>query len=155
MRRTAAIAVTILALIPVAMAADKAKPISPYMRDTGILYLESVDRLSLKCGQTDIADSRCLGAWRSLLDGLEDRITVTLSETTKRPSGDKPYLELLKTVRYVRETYTTRDTEASRAVWGRVYVTCSAYAHTVALNGEMFNGDGGCVTAVKAATEGQ
>jgi hypothetical protein len=129
------------------------KPISPYMQQTGILYLENVDGLTLRCGQTSTADSDCLASWESLMDGLEDRMTITLGDRhAKRPSGDIPYLDLLKIVKYVRRVLVTRDGNGNdKEAWGKAYVKCAAYAHTVALEGTMFDGDGGCEAAIDVA----
>lgn len=60
------------------------KPVSRYMQDVGILYLETVGQLTLDCGRKSIADSDCVSQWESTMDGLEDRIKITLSDTSRK-----------------------------------------------------------------------
>jgi hypothetical protein len=133
--------------------AASAKPVSGYMRDSGVLYLEAVDSLTLKCGQMALSDSDCESNWNQTLDGLEDRINITLSES-KRPSGDKPFWELLRLVRYTRHSYVFVDPGLhTGSAWSHAYIVCASRAHAVALEGEYFNSArDGCETALEAAT---
>jgi hypothetical protein len=122
-------------LILIVVAWGKANsPISAYMRDTGLLYLESVESLTLACGQTSTADSDCLSAWQAQMDGLEDRILIHMPNTR----ADKKYFDLLKTARWMRENWATGDKE-QQGRWGPKYAKCSAYTHTVAMQGELFD----------------
>jgi hypothetical protein len=129
------------------------KRISRYMRDMGILYLEAVEKLTLECGQKSSSDDDCKSRWESTMSSIEDRVDIALSdESRQRSSGDAPYWDLLKNVRYARYFYVIADPEQRKA-WSHAYITCRAYAHTVALEGSYFNGDGGCGTAIDAATQ--
>lgn len=121
------------------------KPLSDYMRRVGILYLEQVEELTTDC------DSDCKGRWSKAMDGIQDRIEITLSES-KRPSGDKPFYELLRSTRWARNTYVESGPDTRKA-WSSVYIRCSAYAHTVAKEGELFDGDGGCDGAIAEASK--
>jgi hypothetical protein len=145
-----------LALLLAASAFGKDKPVKPvvkkpvvssYMRDMGLLYLEELDNLQLRCKVS--SEDGCLSRWESNMDSLEDRITVTLSES-KRPSGDQPYFELLKAARFARK-FNVLAEDHFRSPWVQAQVTCTAYAHTVAIEGELYNGDGGCEDAVHKA----
>ncbi len=87
------------------------------------------------------------------MDSIEDRdrVDIALSDKSRqRSSGDAPYWDLLKTVRYARKFYVIADPEQRKA-WSHAYVTCGAHAHTIALDGD-FNDDGGCGAAIDAAT---
>jgi hypothetical protein len=155
-KATAIISLIAVALIGSAFDMPAAKPasrpVSRYMRDIGILYLERVESLTLDCGKKSTYDSDCMSDWESTMEGLEDRVNVELSDKSRRrSSGDVPFWDLLKSVKYARKVYVTVDPDQQKA-WSRAYVTCHAYAHTVALEGEYFNGDGGCEAAMKAAT---
>jgi hypothetical protein len=129
---------------------EKLKPVSGYMRDTGILYLEKVEGLTLDCGRKD---DDCQSRWESTLNGIEDRVDITLSQS-KRPSGDKPYWELLKQVRYARMFCARADSDnLDKKAWAHAWVVCSSHAHTVAAEGEYFDGDGGCSEAISQASK--
>jgi hypothetical protein len=132
--------------------ADKPKPVSRYMRDMGILYLETVEQLTPDCGRKSIQDSDCMDRWESATKSIEDRIDIALNDKTQRRSpGDVPYWDLLKNVKYARKLYATAD-PPQRKAWSDAYIACHAYAHTVAIEGDYFNGDGGCNDAIGAAT---
>jgi hypothetical protein len=136
-----------MALIGSALAnpAPKSKTVSRYMRDMGILYLETVDKLDSDC--------HCQSAWEAEIKSLEDRVDIALNDKAqRRPPGDAPYWDLLKSVRWVRPWYVNAGDSAQRKVWGHVYATCAAYAHTVAIEGDYFNGDGGCGDEIDPAT---
>lgn len=127
------------------------KPISRYMRDAGVLYLETVAQLTLDCGKKSTADSDCMSQWESTMDGLEDRINISLNDKSRsRTTRDVPFWDLLKSTKYARKMYVIVDKDQQKA-WSHAYVTCEAHAHTVALEGEYFNGDGGCEDAIEAA----
>jgi len=137
-------AAIILILIGSAFAKLASKPVSRYMRDMGILYLETVEKLTPECGQ----NSDCTSRWESTMESIEDRVNIALNDKSQRRSpGDMPYWDLLKNVKYARgfSIY-------SGKAWLHAYITCYAYAHTVALEGDYFNGDGGCGNAIDAAT---
>src|SRR5882762_991530 len=136
MFRTKATA-TLLMLIGSAFAnpASKLKPVSRYMRDMGILYLETVEKLPLECGKKSSSDDDCMSRWESSMDSIEDRVDIALSDKSRqRSSGDAPYWDLLKNVRYARKFYVITDPEQRKA-WSHAYITCGAHAHTIALEG--------------------
>jgi hypothetical protein len=138
--------------LSLAQKADKPKPVSRYMRDMGILYLETVEELTPDCGRKSIQDSDCMSRWESATKSIEDRIDIALNDRTQRHSpGDVPYWNLLKNVKYARKLYATID-PPQRKAWSDAYIACYAYAHTVAIEGDYFNGDGGCNDAIGAAT---
>jgi hypothetical protein len=155
MKNLFAIAVIALGLIGSAFAnpAGKpaSKPVSRYMRDTGILYLETVENLTLDCGQKSSSDDDCMSRWESTMESIEDRVNIALSnKSQQRSSDDAPYWDLLKNVKYARKFYVIADRE-QREAWSHAYITCDAHAHAIALEGIYF-GDGGCGTAIDAAT---
>ncbi len=128
----------------VAQKAPKPKPVSRYMRDIGILYLEAIEKLDVDC--------HCSETWEADMASLGDRIDIALNDKTQRRSaGDVPYWDLLRHVKYARTFYIVSD-PPQRKAWMHAYITCHAYAHTVAIEGDYFNGDGGCGDAIDAAT---
>jgi hypothetical protein len=152
MNRTTAIAI-ILTLTGSALAnpAPKLRRVSRYMRDTGILYLETVEKLMPECGQKNTHDSNCMSRWESAMKGIEDRVDIALNDKAQpRAPGDLPYWDLLKNVKYARKFYVIADSSQQKA-WSHAYITCQAHAHTIALDGD-FDGDGGCGDAIDAAT---
>jgi hypothetical protein len=127
------------------------KPVCRYMRDMGILYLETVEKLTPKCGHKSSSDDDCMSRWESTMESIEDRVDIALSDKSRqRSSGDAPYWDLLKNVKYARKFYVIADPEQGKA-WSHAYITCQAHAHTIALEGD-YDGDGGCGTAIDAAT---
>jgi hypothetical protein len=154
MKNLFAIAAITLALIGSAFAnsATKraSKPVSRYMRDTGILYLETVEQLTLDCGRKSSSDDDCMSRWESTMESIEDRVNIALSDMRQRSSGDTPYWDLLKNVKYARTFYVIADRE-QREAWSHAYSTCYAHAHTIALEGIYLDGDGGCGSAIDAA----
>ena len=77
------------------------KPLSPYMRKVGLLYLGTLDSARDECFQDckrlmDIVDRR----FDHDMDSLNDKITIDLDEQG-RPEGDKPTFELLKQTKEV------------------------------------------------------
>src|ERR1017187_5186633 len=73
------------------------KPVSHYMREIGLLYLEDVESM-LEQLRKDGPDESLSRIHTKSLDGLEDRIEVNISS-----SVDKQYLELLKRTRSAAE----------------------------------------------------
>ena len=87
------------------------------------------------------------------MNGLEDRVNITLNQS-KRPVGDKPFWELLKQVRYARFFYVrAKSDQLDEKAWAHAWIVCHSHAHTVALEGDYFNGDGGCDAAITQATK--
>jgi hypothetical protein len=93
-------------------------------------------------------------AWAggTTMQSIEDRVDIALSDkSSRRLSGDTPYWDLLKNVKYAHKWYVIAD-PVQRKAWSHADATCEGYAHTVALEGDYFNDDGGCETAIHAAT---
>ncbi|HEU0046269.1 MAG TPA: hypothetical protein VFQ43_01535 [Nitrososphaera sp.] len=83
-----------------------------------------------------------------MMESIEDRVNIVLSDKSRqRLSGDTPYWDLLNNVKYARKFYVIAGPE-HREAWSHAYITCEAHAHTIALEGDYFDGDGGCGTAI-------
>jgi len=118
------------------------KPVSHYMREAGLLYLEDVESM-LEQLRKDGPDDSLLRIHRKSLDGLEDRIEINISS-----SVDKRYLELLKRTRSAAERSAIISTLAGRQKTAieamnfgtdlDMYPECSAQAWSVAKSG-IFN----------------
>jgi hypothetical protein len=92
---------------------SKPKPISNYMREVGLNYLEEVENLQDKCTERkehenlgESADNceSALERSEKIFAALERRIDLTLRES-KRPSGDKPFFKLLQDTRVGESIY--------------------------------------------------
>jgi hypothetical protein len=97
---TTTVVLTLAAFTAFAQTATKpavstAKPISGYMRRTGLSYLEQIEDFQRECDGLKDTCSAALDRWPRIFEAMEDRITVTLSEP-KRSAGDQPFFELLK-----------------------------------------------------------
>lgn len=97
-----ALATVLLALIVSASSQQtpRPKPISNYMREVGLIYIEHIDDFDRTCGEEGDDSKRdvcsaALDRWDRVFQVLEDRIDLTLRES-KRPAGDRPYFALLK-----------------------------------------------------------
>jgi len=122
-----------------------AKPISEYMRRTGLSYLEQIDDFQRECDGLKDTCSAALDRWPRIFEAMEDRITITLSES-KRSAGDKPFFELLKHAKDSemysfllafrlqdhKKSYTTKKTLDR---WLETASTCKLLAHRTALDG--------------------
>ena len=74
----------------------KILPVSQYLRQIGIMYLETITDLSKDCSEPHSnACSSALDRWDSTMQGLEDRVNITLSEG-RRPAGDAKLWLLLE-----------------------------------------------------------
>jgi hypothetical protein len=144
-----------LALVSTASTTKTPKPLpmSNYMRDVGLIYLEVLERLPLNCGDETVCEYR--SEWNQSMGELEDRINLKLNES-QRPAGDPPYLDLLRTVKYARSTYTMAYSQKddNRVAWMRAYSACQSEAHTAAIDGE-YRGQAKCDAAIGAATHPQ
>jgi hypothetical protein len=98
-----------LTVSAVSQTTPKPKPISNYMREVGLIYIEEVDNLENECmenghlgsGSLEARADRCdaaLDRWDKLFDALERRIDLTLRES-RRPAGDIPFFKLLQNTR--------------------------------------------------------
>jgi hypothetical protein len=143
-------AVVLLTLLGTAANAAS-KPVSKYMRDAGILYLEAVEELTPECGRRASADNDCMSHWESTMEKIEDRVSIQLSDKSRRGSaGDGPYWDLLKNARHAHKFFVIAYPGEQKA-WIHADVICQGQAHSIALDGN-FDSDGGCGAAIDTAT---
>ena len=128
------------------------RPVSRYMREVGITYLEHVSDLHDRCLKGYTVCEEILDEWDKSFAALEDRIEITLSEKGT-PLGDKDFFQLLKDTKDTTRSFlyawqdefsdvkNRTEKKKRRAFWSNVYATCYASAHTVALQGAMFPND--------------
>jgi hypothetical protein len=92
---------------------SKPKPISNYMREVGLTYLEEVENLQSECmkrnehenlGESADNCESALDRWEKIFAALERRIDLTLRES-KRPAGDIPFFKLLQDTRLGESIY--------------------------------------------------
>ncbi|MGD0227706.1 MAG: hypothetical protein ABSF71_35775 [Terriglobia bacterium] len=126
-------------------------PVSQYLRQIGILYLETINDLAKDCSEphSDLC-SAATDRWDSTMAVLEDRVNITLSQP-RRPAGDAPFWELLQHASFAKHMY-LMDAYLSRAntKWLIASDICPETAHRIALDGEYFS-DGGCRDAIDKA----
>jgi hypothetical protein len=147
-----------LVLVAVAMAAQTptveitkhdiktAKPMSEYMQQVGLLYLETAENLEKLDESGQPPDY-----WRKEMDGLENRIQITLNKPP-RPAGDALYYELLRSARYAREALIQADKSQSK-LWVQAWAACDAYGTTSATEGTFIKAQADdCDAKIKAAT---
>lgn len=123
-----------------------AKPMSEYMQQVGLLYLETAENLEKldEFGQPP-------DYWRKEMDGLENRIQITLNNPP-RPAGDALYYELLRSARYAREALLQADKSQSK-LWVQAWAACDAYGTTSATEGTFIKAQADdCDAKIKAAT---
>jgi hypothetical protein len=99
-----ALLLVLLAVSASSQTTPKPKPISNYMRGVGLVYIEQIEDFDRRCGEEadDSKQDQChaaLDGWDRVFQTLEDRIELTLSESS-RPAGDKPYFTLLKSTNH-------------------------------------------------------
>jgi hypothetical protein len=101
-----AIVAVLLLTAGIAPAQDQPKqPLSPYMRKTGILYLDQLDDFKQRCERGRVACETVMnGEMNKAMGSLEDNVTIDLDEPG-RPAGDSPYFLLLKRVRQAEYKY--------------------------------------------------
>lgn len=121
----------------------KSKPVSGYLRNMGIIFLEAVDELPSE------ADSAQEQQWDKGMDQLEDRISIAFSESPKRLSGDEPYWEMLKLTHWAHAMFLMTCHMDSKSATCEAFRTadlhCRLYAHDVALEGVIaFNSRNTC-----------
>jgi hypothetical protein len=146
------------------------KPISEYMRQVALSYLEKVDEFKRECYQrNDTCGTAFDARWDKAFEAFEDRITITLSEP-RRPAGDAPFYELLKHVKFSTRAYLSTShlywsaweeekekhpnspmgwpvqDELKKKVgrWREVSITCQVLAHSDALDGLYTSTDDQC-----------
>lgn len=145
--------VVILAAAGMSQAQDQ-QPISPFMRKTGILYLDQLDDFQRKCyAGVDACQAVVTDEMKRTLDSLQDNISIDLDEPG-RPSGDNPYFSLLRSVRQAEYIYLSKvfglevdaetagvSPEAKRykaeqtARWNHVYASCYSTTREMAKTG--------------------
>lgn len=100
--RKAMIAAILLAAGTVLAQDQPKQPMSPYMRKTGLLYLDQLDDFEQRCKKA--CDTVFNSEMKKTMDSLEDNIAIDLDEPG-RPAGDTPYFALLKSVRQAEYKY--------------------------------------------------
>jgi len=115
-------------------------PVSHYMREAALLYLEDVESMLDQLRKDVPADNTLSRIHTKSLDGLEDRIEINITS-----SGDKRYLELLKRTRLaaqrsaiISELAGRRKTAIEAMEFGTdldMYPECHAQAWSVAKSG--------------------
>jgi hypothetical protein len=129
-------------------------PISSYMCQVGLLYLENIEDYEQSCkqetGWCESADAR----WTKIFDRLENRIALRLRESG-RPAGDAQFFKLLQVVRLEEDMMlrleslndAKRKDELEKALEG--YVVCKGAAKadikTGATNSQMGFNDMTCM----------
>jgi hypothetical protein len=125
--------------------ASTANPLSGYMRRTGLSYLEQIEDFQRECDGLKDTCSAALERWPRIFEELEDRITITLSES-KRSAGDESFFELLKhakdsrmysfTLALLQQDHKPRySSKKTLDMWTEVSNTCQTLAHQIALDG--------------------
>lgn len=137
--------VTVFAQTATKPPVSTAKAISGYMRRTGLSYLEQIDDFQRECDGLKDSCAAALDRWPRTFEAMEDRITITLSES-QRSAGDQPFFELLKhakdseistfslafQLRDSKKSYSTKKTLDMRS---ELSSTCKLLAHRIALDG--------------------
>jgi hypothetical protein len=124
------------------------RPLSGYMRRVGLLYLEEVDTLT---DGDDFFDRSM--AWGDTLDELEDRITITLSESV-RPSYDNLFFKMLKNTRFAHFMRRGCFDGDKCALWEKADRFCRSRAHETTLDGVLQGSDfKTCADAIKSALD--
>jgi len=122
------------------------KPISKYMREVGLLYLEQIDHFQREnvSDKPYSAQSAWEDKWDRTFESLADRITIAISERG-RPAGDRPFFELLKDTRTATKLYlmTLKDSKGF-PMWQSISVTCQVRAHADTLEGIYSSTDSRC-----------
>lgn len=101
-----AVFVTMLTMSAVSQAQPKHLPISNYMREIGLTYLEEVQDLAHRCEDPTSKCSAAIDAWKKRIDAIERRANLALEEA-HRPAGDAAFFKLLVKARTEEEIYFT------------------------------------------------
>jgi hypothetical protein len=106
MIKTAVLA-AMLTMSAVSQAKPKHLPISHYMREVGITYLEEVQDLADRCEDPTTKEcSAVIDAWKKRMDAIERRADLVLDEA-HRPAGDAAFVKLLIRIRTEEQIYFT------------------------------------------------
>lgn len=122
------------------------KPISKYMREVGLLYLEQIDDFQNE--HVSDKDSSASNAWEDKWDrtfeSLEGRITIAIDEHG-RPAGDQPFFKLLKDTKTATKLYLmTGEKSRNFPMWQSISIGCQVRAHADALDGIYSSADSRC-----------
>jgi hypothetical protein len=148
-----------------ARASQKSLPVSKYLRKVGLLYLQTIEKVSKRCDvfmDDPAAHRECSAAmerWDSPLNETESMVDIELSDS--QFSGDIPTWRLLQNARVSKDMYLNgyrlagiwQTAEAGKAMmdlWVTVYPTCEMYAHETVIDGT-YIGDGGCEELIQKA----
>jgi len=101
-----ALVVAMLTMSAVSQGKPKHLPISDYMREIGLTYLEGVHDLAHRCEDPTSKCSAVIDAWKKRMDAIERRANLVLDEA-HRPAGDAVFLKLLVKTRTEEEIYFT------------------------------------------------
>lgn len=94
MKKATIAAIVLMAGTSWAQQKQTRKPLSDYMREVGLIYVETMERFRAECDKHP--DKFCdPDDYRSAFESLDSRIEITLSHAG-RPSGDKPFFDLLQ-----------------------------------------------------------
>jgi hypothetical protein len=106
MTKTAVLA-AMLTMSAVSQAKPKHLPISNYMREVGLTYLEEVQDLADSCQDPTSKCSAVIDGWKKRMDAIERRADLALDEA-HRPAGDAAVFKLLVRTRTEEEIYFTK-----------------------------------------------
>ena len=102
-----AVLVAMLTLSAVSHAKPKHLPISNYMREVGLTYLEEVQDLADMCEDSTKKEcSTVIDDWKKRMDAIERRADLAL-DGAHRPAGDAAFFNLLVRTRTEEEIYFT------------------------------------------------
>ena len=102
----AAVLAAMLTMSAVSQAKPKHLPISSYMREVGLTYLEEVQDLADRCEDPTSKCSAVVDDWKKRMDAIERRADLALDEA-HRPAGDAAFFKLLVRTRTEEEIYFT------------------------------------------------
>jgi len=104
------LATAVLAAMLMMCAVSEAKPrhlpISNYMREIGLTYLEGVQDLADRCEDPASKCSAVIDDWKQRMDAIERRADLALDEA-HRPAGDAAFFNLLVRTRTEEQIYFT------------------------------------------------
>jgi len=95
-----------LTISAVSQAKPKHLPISNYMRELGLTYLEETQDLADRCEDPTSKCSAVIDNWKKKMEAIEKRADLALDEA-HRPAGDTAFFNLLVRTRTEEEIYFT------------------------------------------------
>jgi hypothetical protein len=121
-------------------------PVSSYMRQMGLLYLEALQKYEDGCWKAGATTDSCELAQHNIdddgvLKAIEDRMDIHISEYPSE--GDKAYRGLLKTTYYAEANFMSRiylfklhaGTSEEMFKSSSLAKTCTQVAHEISLKG--------------------